>query len=103
MAGGTSLSSNAADLPRRRKPAALAGRFSVHIDQTLMERHADYREHPRNDVQLDAPRIILVDPGTFANWLRTRGRLGGQNKVPRVINDQALADLKRHALAAQKE
>ncbi|MDD5375006.1 penicillin acylase family protein [Acidithiobacillus sp.] len=66
---------------------ALAGRFSVHIDQTRMERHADYREYRRNDVQLDAPRIILVDPGTLASWLRTRGRLGGQNKVLRVIND----------------
>lgn len=80
---------------------ALAGRFSAHIDQTLMERNADYREHRRNDVQLDAPRIILVDPGTFANWLRARGRLGGQNKVPRVINDPALfADLKRQVSAA---
>ena len=88
--------------PDARQP--LAGRFSAHIDLALKERNADYREHRRNDVQLDAPRVILVAPGTFANWLRTRGRLGGQNKVPRVINDQALlADLKRHVLAVQKE
>ncbi|MHB8247840.1 MAG: GH3 family acyl-acid amido synthetase [Acidithiobacillus sp.] len=81
---------------------ALAGRFSVHIDDTLMERNADYREHRRNDIQLDVPRVILVDPGTFADWLRGRGRLGGQNKVPRVINDQALfADLKRHVLCSK--
>ena len=38
-------------------------------------------------ISLDVPRVILVDPGTFANWLRTRGRLGGQNKVTRAIND----------------
>ena len=79
---------------------ALAERFAAQIDETLMERNADYREHRRGDVQLQAPQIFLVDPGTFAHWLRGRGRLGGQNKVPRVINDQALlADLQRHILA----
>ncbi|MGC8504620.1 MAG: GH3 family domain-containing protein [Acidithiobacillus sp.] len=89
-------------LPPAAARPALAGRFAAHIDATLMERNADYREHRRNDVQLDAPRVILVDPGTFAHWLRARGRLGGQNKVPRVINDQALfADLKDHVAAVQ--
>ncbi len=83
---------------------ALAERFAAQIDQTLMEGNADYREHRRGDVQLDAPRVILVDPGTFAHWLRAHGRLGGQNKVPRVINDQALfADLKHHILAVPQD
>ncbi|WP_291523170.1 hypothetical protein [Acidithiobacillus sp.] len=38
-------------------------------------------------ISLDVPRVILVDPGTFANWLRSHGRLGGQDKVTRLIND----------------
>lgn len=36
------------------------------------------------------PEVNLVPPGTFAAWMRRRGKLGGQNKVPRVINDPAL-------------
>ena len=38
-------------------------------------------------ISLDVPRVILVDPETFANWLRSHGRLGAQDKVTRLIND----------------
>ena len=31
-----------------------------------------------------------MPPGTFAAWMASRGRAGGQNKVPRIINDRAL-------------
>jgi hypothetical protein len=42
------------------------------------------------------PRVVLVRAGGFADWMRARGKLGGQNKVPRVIADPALlADLRR--------
>jgi hypothetical protein len=37
-----------------------------------------------------APRIVAARPGAFAAWMRHRGKLGGQNKVPRVITDDAL-------------
>lgn len=36
------------------------------------------------------PVAHAVAPGTFAAWMKARGRLGGQNKVPRVINDPEL-------------
>ena len=36
------------------------------------------------------PRILAAAPGSFADWMRSRGKLGGQNKVPRVITDDAL-------------
>ena len=39
---------------------------------------------------MDPPRIVLARPGLFTDWMRARGRLGGQNKVPRVINDARL-------------
>ena len=39
-----------------------------------------------------APAVRPVPPGTFAAWMKRRGKLGGQNKVPRVINDQPLFD-----------
>ena len=41
------------------------------------------------------PRVHPVPHGTFAAWMKRRGQLGGQHKVPRVINDQTLfADLR---------
>ena len=39
---------------------------------------------------MDAPRVRFLPPGGFAAWMKSRGKLGGQNKVPRIVNDQAL-------------
>jgi hypothetical protein len=39
---------------------------------------------------IGAPKICPVPIGTFASWMKSRGKLGGQNKVPRVINDAEL-------------
>ena len=36
------------------------------------------------------PEVRLAPPGTFAAWMKARGQLGGQHKVPRIINDQSL-------------
>jgi hypothetical protein len=55
----------------------------------------DYRAHRAEGFGMAAPRIQVVPPGFFAGWMSARGRLGGQNKVPRVINDRQLfADLR---------
>ena len=39
---------------------------------------------------MDAPRVAAMAPGGFAAWMRARGKLGDQNKAPRVANDPAL-------------
>lgn len=67
-------------------------RFAGTLDQTLARLNADYRAHRQGEYGMLAPTVRLVRPGTFAAWMRHRGRLGGQNKVPRVINDPALLD-----------
>ncbi len=67
-------------------PSATAiARMSARIDENLQTRNDDYRAH-RGDTSLGAPQILAVPRGTFAAWMKSRGRLGGQNKVPRVIN-----------------
>ena len=37
-----------------------------------------------------APVVHAVPPGAFARWMKSLGKLGGQNKVPRVIADPKL-------------
>jgi hypothetical protein len=69
----------------RPMPEALET-FAKTID-TLLRRSNDDYAHYRNDGRIAPPLIVAVRPGTFAAWMRARGRLGGQNKVPRVIND----------------
>lgn len=79
--------------PSPASPDAEA-RFAAVLDTALARQNADYADHRAGDFGMLPPRVRLVPPGTFAAWMRRRGKLGGQNKVPRVINDPALlADL----------
>jgi len=79
--------------------AELQDRFLAALDHQLCEANADYRSHRIDRLGLRAPRLLAVVPGTFYRWMRHRGKLGGQNKVPRVINDQELfLDLRRFVM-----
>ena len=64
-----------------------AARFGQALDRALAERNDDYRAHRAG---MRAPAITAVRSGSFAAWMAQRGKAGGQNKVPRVINDPAL-------------
>ncbi len=71
-------------------PSDFAGR----LDRALAAGSLDYAERRAGAVGMAPPWVLCVGPGFFAEWMRARGRLGGQNKVPRVVTDDAvLADL----------
>ncbi len=67
-------------------------RFAEELDASLARRNADYADHRRDGFGMAAPEVLLASPGTFSAWMASRGKLGGQNKVPRVINDSGLLD-----------
>lgn len=74
-------------------------RFGAALDAALMRRNLDYRDHRAGGFGMRAPEVLVLRPGGFAEWMRRRGRLGAQNKVPRVINDpDLLADLRGFAV-----
>lgn len=64
--------------------------FSQTLDQKLVDTNEDYKAHRSGGFGLNLPKIHAVPPGTFSNWMKSRGKLGGQNKVPRIINDLEL-------------
>jgi hypothetical protein len=66
-----------------REPDRLE-RFRELLDADLSQRNADYLAHRAADVALPLPAILLARPGSFESWMRSRGKLGGQNKVPRM-------------------
>lgn len=70
-------------------PEAIA-QFSRVVDETLKRCNDDYRAHRAEGFGMKSPEVHAVPPGTFAAWMKSRGRLGGQNKVPRIVNDQEL-------------
>jgi hypothetical protein len=70
--------------------AAAMGAFTARLDALLAEKNEDYRCHRSGDYGMRPPAVHPLAPGTFAAWMKSRGRLGGQNKVPRIINDPQL-------------
>ncbi|MBV9017847.1 MAG: GH3 auxin-responsive promoter family protein [Alphaproteobacteria bacterium] len=65
-------------------------RFADALDRDLMRRNLDYGAHRAGGFGMRPPQILSLRQGGFAEWMRQRGRLGSQNKVPRVISDPAL-------------
>ena len=65
-------------------------RFREVLEEVLCARNDDYRIERMEYGVIGAPKIYPVPTGTFASWMKSRGKLGGQNKVPRVINDTEL-------------
>ena len=61
-------------------------KFSQTLDKTLREINSDYDAKRYKDLALTAPKIHFVEEGVFEKWLGSKGKLGGQNKVPRLSN-----------------
>ncbi|HUZ75871.1 MAG TPA: GH3 auxin-responsive promoter family protein [Stellaceae bacterium] len=61
--------------------------FARALDDRLAAANEDYRAHRAGGYGMAPPGVAAVMPGAFARWLKTQGRLGGQNKVPRVVHD----------------
>jgi hypothetical protein len=66
--------------------------FGHVLDETLRKINSDYDAKRAHDLALVAPTIHSVEEGTFYNWMKSRGKLGGQNKVPRLSNNREYVD-----------
>ena len=78
-------------------------RFAAVLDETLAGGNEDYEVHRRNDVQLRPPDVAFVPPGAFSGWMRERGKLGGQNKVPRVVTASRVRESLLGFASAQRQ
>jgi len=62
------------------------------LDQTLREVNSDYDAKRSYDLVLEPPQLLVAPKGTFYAWMRARGKLGGQRKVPRLSNNREFID-----------
>lgn len=62
--------------------------FSKELDQALKNINSDYEAKRYRDIALRMPLVHAVRKGLFIEWLRSKGKLGGQHKVPRLSNDR---------------
>ncbi|MCF8398782.1 MAG: GH3 auxin-responsive promoter family protein [Bacteroidales bacterium] len=70
-----------------KKPADLET-YINDLDAALQSLNSDYEAKRYNDMVLRRPLVKSVPTGTFYNWMKQRGKLGGQNKVPRLSNNR---------------
>ncbi len=64
--------------------------FRDSLDRYLCRRNADYQAHRTRGAGLPSPALVVAARGGFADWMRSRGKLGGQNKVPRMDSSGTL-------------
>lgn len=62
------------------------------MDDTLRQINSDYDAKRFNNLALKEPLVHIAKEGLFYSWMKERGKLGGQNKVPRLSNDRVFLD-----------
>lgn len=66
--------------------------FTDELDNALKNINSDYEAKRYKDMALRKPVIRIMKKGIFTEWLRKKGKLGGQHKVPRLSNERTLID-----------
>jgi hypothetical protein len=67
-------------------------KFTEIFDLALQNVNSDYAAKRYQNMILDMPILHAAPSGTFYEWMRQRGKLGGQHKVPRLANDRMHLD-----------
>lgn len=61
-------------------------------DTRLQELNDNYRVYRAHDLVIEPPEFVSLAAGTFNDWMRRSGRLGGQNKFPRIMSHEQASD-----------
>ncbi len=62
--------------------------FTVYLDEALKSINSDYEAKRYMNMTINMPRVHKAEKGLFYNWLKTKNKLGGQHKVPRLSNQR---------------
>jgi len=70
-----------------KEPPSLE-QFVYELDSSLKSLNSDYEAKRHKNIALRMPVVHILKKGIFNNWLKRKGKLGGQHKVPRLSNDR---------------
>ncbi len=62
--------------------------FTKTLDENLKKINSDYEAKRYKDSTMKAPKVVMARPGLFYDWLSSKKKLGGQNKIPRLSNSR---------------
>ena len=66
--------------------------FTIELDLALKNSNSDYEAKRYKDIALRLPIVHALRKGIFTQWLRNKGKLGGQHKVPRLSNERIMLE-----------
>jgi hypothetical protein len=66
--------------------------FTKELDNALKSINSDYEAKRHKDIALRLPILHALKKGTFTEWLRSKSKLGGQHKVPRLSNERTIIE-----------
>ena len=66
--------------------------FARILDESLQQINSDYEAKRFKDITLQRLELIKARPGVFNDWLKQKGKLGGQHKVPRLCNNRDIIE-----------
>lgn len=66
--------------------------FVNDLDNALKSINSDYEAKRSSDLILGKPKVHVLKSGTFYAWLSSKGKLGGQHKVPRLNNERRVLE-----------
>ena len=75
----------------RKEPESVEA-FADVLDKTLQSLNSDYEAKRYKDLTLQRLEIVVARKGLFNAWLKSRGKLGGQHKVPRLANNRDIIE-----------
>ena len=66
--------------------------FVYELDAALKNVNSDYEAKRHKNIALRMPVVRVLPAGTFKEWLRSKNKLGGQHKVPRLSNERTVLE-----------
>jgi len=74
------------------QPPSDLEQFTYELDSALKSANSDYEAKRYNSIALSLPKVHILPKGIFASWLQSKGKIGGQHKVPRLSNDRKIIE-----------
>ncbi len=87
-----------------RKPPKDVNYFTEFLDNALKSLNSDYEAKRYNNITLRMPKVHVARRNLFHDWLKSKNKLGGQHKIPRLSNERAyIEELLEMNVAAELE
>ncbi len=75
-----------------RKPPADLAQYTLALDEQLQKENSNYLQKRNHDLALTALEVIPAQPGLFYKWMAAKGKMGGQHKIPRLVNGRKVIE-----------